>query len=77
MVEIRMPNLGMTMIEGVVKEWNKADSDTVNTGEVICEVTSETGKLNAILAAEQSGVLRIKLQVDERIECGGVIATIE
>jgi pyruvate/2-oxoglutarate dehydrogenase complex dihydrolipoamide acyltransferase (E2) component len=77
MVEIKMPNLGMTMLEGIVKEWKKADGATVAKDEEIAEVTSETGKLNFVIEAKQSGVLRIKLPQDGRIECGGVIGVIE
>lgn len=77
MIEIKMPNLGMTMLEGVVKEWKKEDGAAVETGDELCEVTSETGKLNMVLEAKESGKLHIKAPVDVRVECGGVIATIE
>ena len=77
MIEIKMPNLGMTMLEGVVTEWKKEDGAIVTNGEEIAEVTSETGKLNMVVEAKESGVLHIKLPIDVRIECGGVIATIE
>lgn len=77
MVEIKMPNLGMTMMEGVVKQWFKQDGDQVQEGEQIAEVTSETGKLNAFLEAKKSGTLHIKVELDVRVECGGLIGTIE
>jgi pyruvate dehydrogenase E2 component (dihydrolipoamide acetyltransferase) len=77
MVEIKMPNLGMTMLEGIVTEWKKEDGAAVEKGEEIVEVTSETGKLEMVIEARESGILRIKVPQDGRIECGGVIGVIE
>jgi pyruvate/2-oxoglutarate dehydrogenase complex dihydrolipoamide acyltransferase (E2) component len=76
MVEIKMPNLGMTMLEGIVAEWKKADGATVDKGDELVEVTSETGKLNLVIEAKEAGILKIILPGEGRIECGGVIGTI-
>ena len=38
---IIMPKLGMTMKEGTVEEWFKAEGDTVEQGESVCTINSE------------------------------------
>jgi pyruvate/2-oxoglutarate dehydrogenase complex dihydrolipoamide acyltransferase (E2) component len=76
MVEIKMPNLGMTMLEGIVKEWKKVDGAAVDKGDELVEVTSETGKLNLVIEAKEAGTLKIILPEEGRIECGGVIGTV-
>jgi pyruvate/2-oxoglutarate dehydrogenase complex dihydrolipoamide acyltransferase (E2) component len=76
MIEIKMPNLGMTMLEGIVAEWKKVDGAAVDKGDELVEVTSETGKLNLVIEAKEAGILKIILPKEGRIECGGVIGTI-
>lgn len=77
MVEINMPNLGMTMLEGEVKAWLKADGEHVEAGEAVCDVANESGKLTATLEAEEAGTLRVLLELGEFVECGAVIGKIE
>lgn len=38
---IIMPKLGMTMKEGTVEEWFKAEGDVVEQGESVCTISSE------------------------------------
>ena len=53
--EIKMPQLGLTMEEGTVERWLKAEGDTVKAGEPLLEIT--TDKLTNEVEAEADGVL--------------------
>ena len=55
MKEIVMPKLGLTMTEGTVSKWLKAEGDTVKEGEPLFEV--ETDKLTNTIEASASGAL--------------------
>ena len=50
-----MPQLGLTMEEGTVERWLKAEGDTVKAGEPLLEIT--TDKLTNEVEAEADGVL--------------------
>ena len=53
--ELTMPQLGLTMTEGIVSRWLKAEGDTVHAGDEIVEV--ETDKINNIIESPEDGVL--------------------
>ena len=53
--EVLMPQLGLTMEEGTVERWLKAEGDPVKAGEPLLEIT--TDKLTNEVAAETDGVL--------------------
>ena len=53
--EIKMPQLGLTMEEGTVERWLKAEGDAVKAGEPLLEIT--TDKLTNEVEAEADGVL--------------------
>ena len=53
--EIKMPQLGLTMEEGTVERWLKAEGDSVKAGEPLLEIT--TDKLTNEVEAEADGVL--------------------
>ena len=38
---ITMPKLGLTMTEGTISKWNKAEGDAVAVGEVLYVVSTE------------------------------------
>ena len=62
MVEIKMPQLGLTMENGLVAEWLKHEGDPVSAGEAI--VLIETDKLSSEIICEEDGVL-LKILVEE------------
>ena len=62
MVEIKMPQLGLTMENGLVAEWLKHEGDAVSAGEPI--VLIETDKLSSEIICEEDGVL-LKILVEE------------
>lgn len=65
-IEIKMPQLGLTMEEGEISEWKVAEGDVVKEGDVIAEIT--TDKLTNDLVAEFGGtVLKIVAKEGEDI----------
>jgi pyruvate dehydrogenase E2 component (dihydrolipoamide acetyltransferase) len=73
-MNVLMPQIGMTMVEGTIERWLKNDGDRVEKGEVILEFTTE--KLTNELEAPGSGIIKIRAQEGEIIACGEVIAEI-
>ena len=57
-----MPKLGLTMTEGTVSKWLKAEGESVKDGEDLFEV--ETDKLTNTIKATVSGTL-LKIFVPE------------
>lgn len=71
---VLMPQVGMTMVEGTIENWKKADGDRVEKGEVIMEFSTE--KLTNELTAPESGTLKILVNEGEIAACGDPIAEI-
>ncbi|GGF99516.1 dihydrolipoamide acetyltransferase component of pyruvate dehydrogenase complex [Paenibacillus albidus] len=59
---IVMPKLGLTMTEGTISNWRKAEGDTVAQGDILFDV--ETDKISNEVEAKLGGVLR-KIIVEE------------
>lgn len=74
-VEIRMPKLGETVVEGVIGRWLKAVGDLVKEDEPLVEV--DTDKVNAEVPSPVTGVVeRIVAAEGETVAVGQVIAVI-
>lgn len=74
-VEIKMPQLGLTMEEGEVSAWHIKEGDTIKEGDVIGEIT--TDKLTNDLVSEVSGtVLKLVASEGEDVVVQGVLAII-
>lgn len=70
---ITMPKLGMTMTEGTVDEWLKAEGDTINKDEAVCIISSE--KLTHEVTAPAAGtIVKIVAPVGTTVECQQPIA---
>ncbi len=66
--EILMPKLGLTMTEGRISRWYKAEGDYVNEGEPLFDV--ETDKLTTARESDVSGVLlKIIVPVGDTVPC--------
>ena len=74
-MEIKIPEVGESILEALVANWMKEDGAAVAKDEIICEL--ETDKINVELNAEASGILHIVVPVGETVPIGTVIATIE
>jgi pyruvate dehydrogenase E2 component (dihydrolipoamide acetyltransferase) len=72
-LEIVMPKLGLTMTEGTITEWRKAEGETVKQGEILFEFESEKSALE--FEAPADGVLaEIITSAGETVPCGTAVA---
>lgn len=75
--EVILPKWGLTMEEGTLVAWRKAEGDAVTAGEVIAEV--ETEKITNELESPVSGVVSKILVAEgtEEIQVGTVLCVID
>ena len=72
---MRVPTVGESISEVTVGQWFKKDGDLVQLDEVLCELESD--KATFEFPAEASGILRIKANVGDTVEIGGLVCVIE
>lgn len=73
--EVRVPELGESVVEVTIQRWVKSPGDTVRQGDTLVEL--ETDKVNFELPAERDGVLQtIDRQEGETVKVGEVLGTI-
>lgn len=74
--EIKVPEMGESVVEATVARWLKHEGEYVNVGEAVLEL--ETEKVDLEVGAEQAGVLaRIDVAEGEDVEVGDVLGVIE
>lgn len=75
-VEVEMPRMGESVMEGTVIEWTKKVGDKVEEDETLLEIA--TDKVDTEVPSPQSGVLvEILAEEGDTIEVGQAIAVIE
>ena len=75
-IEIKVPELGESVVEATVIRWFKSVGDPIKVGDALVEL--ETEKANFEVAAEKQGVLvSIVKGDDEDVEVGDVIGVME
>jgi len=75
-VEIEMPKMGESVMEGTVIEWAKAIGDEVEQDETLLEIA--TDKVDTEVPSPESGILAEKKAAEgDTIEVGEIIAIIE
>ena len=76
MSELKVPELGESVMEATVGRWLKQTGEAVKSGEAVVEL--ETDKVNLEVAAEEDGVLS-KIVADEgaSVAVGSTLAVIE
>ena len=75
-IEIKVPELGESVVEATVVRWFKSEGDPIKIGEALVEL--ETEKANFEVAAESNGVLTNIAKGDsEDVEVGDVLGVIE
>ena len=74
-MKVVMPQIGMTMVNGVIENWNVEDGAHVNKGDVILSIVTE--KLVNEIEAPASGTIRLMAQEGDMVDCGVQIAEIE
>jgi 2-oxoglutarate dehydrogenase E2 component (dihydrolipoamide succinyltransferase) len=73
--EVKVPNLGESVVEATVGRWLKKEGDAISVGDVLVEL--ETDKVDVEVGAEKSGTLeKILKQEGEDVAVGDVLATI-
>lgn len=74
-IEIKVPNLGESITEATVCHLIKENDTIVQVDEEIIEL--ETDKVNQTLNAPKSGKITYLVQVDEKVQVGQALATID
>lgn len=74
-MKVIMPQIGMTMIAGIIDNWKVKDGDYVQKGDVIVEITTE--KLSNDIEAPAAGKIHLLAEEGESVDCGEPIAEIE
>ena len=74
-IDIMLPKLGFTMIDGTITEWRFADGEYVQEGQPLYSVEAE--KATQDIESPASGVLTILVPAGEEVAVGVVIGTIE
>jgi pyruvate/2-oxoglutarate dehydrogenase complex dihydrolipoamide acyltransferase (E2) component len=73
--EIKMPQLGETVVEGTITKWLKQEGDTVEADEYIVEVS--TDKVDSEVPSSASGVIqKILVPEGETVQVGTAIALV-
>ena len=75
MAEIKMPQLGETVVEGTITKWLKQEGDQVEADDLIVEVS--TDKVDSEIPSSESGVLqKILVQEGETVKVGTALAVV-
>lgn len=75
-VEIKVPELGESVVEATVARWLKSEGDPVQAGDAVVEL--ETDKVDLEVAAQSDGVLKkINVEAGADVEIGDVLGIIE
>ncbi|AZN41900.1 2-oxoglutarate dehydrogenase complex dihydrolipoyllysine-residue succinyltransferase [Paenibacillus albus] len=75
MSEVKVPEMGESIVEGTISKWHVKVGDSVNVGDVLAEL--ETDKVNIEISAEQAGSVEQLLRGEgETVAVGETIATI-
>lgn len=73
--EVKMPKLGIDMVEGSISKWLKQEGDSVKAEEAIAEV--ETDKSTVEMPAPEDGVLlKIAVAEGDLVPVGAIVAYI-
>jgi pyruvate/2-oxoglutarate dehydrogenase complex dihydrolipoamide acyltransferase (E2) component len=75
LLEIVMPQLGISVTEGTLLEWRKQPGDHVDADETICEVS--TDKIDSEIPAPRGGrIVELLVEAGATVDVGTVIATL-
>ncbi|SEM87472.1 2-oxoglutarate dehydrogenase complex dihydrolipoyllysine-residue succinyltransferase [Paenibacillus sp. OV219] len=75
MSEVKVPEMGESIVEGTISKWHVKVGDSVNVGDVLAEL--ETDKVNIEISAEQAGSVEQLLRGEgETVAVGETIAMI-
>lgn len=75
MFEVKVPEVGESITEGVLVEWSKKDGDIVAVDDAIFEL--ETDKITMTVTAEASGLLHIDVKAGEVVQIDQIVGRID
>jgi 2-oxoglutarate dehydrogenase E2 component (dihydrolipoamide succinyltransferase) len=73
--EVKIPAMGESISSGILAAWHVKDGEYVKKDQVLYEL--ETDKITSEGAAEVAGVISIQVEVDEEVDIGQIIASID
>ncbi len=73
--EVTIPAMGESISSGTLAAWHVKDGDYVEKDQAIFEL--ETDKITSEANAEVAGVISLKVAVDDEVDIGQVVATID
>lgn len=73
-MEIRIPEVGESVVEALVAKWHRKDGETVRREDPVCEL--ETDKVTLEINAEVDGILSILIPEGVTVKIGSVIGEI-
>ncbi|MGH2978525.1 MAG: biotin/lipoyl-containing protein, partial [Solirubrobacterales bacterium] len=75
-VEVTMPQMGVSVVEGTIVKWHKHPGDWVEADETVCEIS--TDKIDTELPSPASGrLVRILAEENATVGVGTVLAEID
>lgn len=73
-MQVLMPQIGMTMVEGTITKWIVSDGAHVTKGDPMMEIATE--KLENEIEVTATGTIKLLAQEGDCVACGEVIAEI-
>ena len=73
--EVIIPAMGESISSGILAAWHVKDGDYVEKDQAIYEL--ETDKITSEANAEVAGIISLKVAVDDEVDIGQVVATID
>src|SRR3712207_5962592 len=73
--EVKMPQLGETVVEGTITKWLKQEGDTVEEDELLVEIS--TDKVDSEVPSSASGTIqKILVQEGDTVKVGTALAIV-
>ncbi len=73
--EIKMPQLGETVVEGTITRWLKQEGDTIEEDELLVEIS--TDKVDSEVPSSASGTIqKILVQEGDTVKVGTALAIV-
>ena len=73
--EVIIPAMGESISSGILAAWHVKDGDYVEKEQALYEL--ETDKITSEANAEVAGIITLKVEVDDEVDIGQVVATID
>jgi 2-oxoglutarate dehydrogenase E2 component (dihydrolipoamide succinyltransferase) len=73
--EVKIPAMGESISSGILAAWHVKNGDYVEKDQLLYEL--ETDKITSEASAEVAGVISLQVEVDEEVDIGQVVATID